>query len=73
MTSGAIHLEIAHDMTTSCFINTLRRFIARRGTVASIYSDNGNNLHGTDRQPKQQIRAWNQEYIEQWLQQSDIG
>ncbi|KAK9736322.1 hypothetical protein QE152_g12585 [Popillia japonica] len=34
----------------SSFINALRRFIARRGMVANIYSDNGTNFVGANRE-----------------------
>ena len=39
----AIHIEISHTLDTSSFINALRRFIARRGAVIEIRSDNAKN------------------------------
>jgi len=42
----AIHIEIAHSLDTSSFINALRRFIARRGRPKHIFSDNGGNFVG---------------------------
>jgi len=36
----AIHLELASDLTTECFLNALKRFIARRGRPSNIFSDN---------------------------------
>ena len=39
MTTRAIHLELAQDMSSSSFINVLRRFVARRGSPKHIYSD----------------------------------
>ena len=47
MTTRAIHLELAFDLTFS-FINVLRRFLARRGPVKCIYSDNGSNFVGAE-------------------------
>ena len=44
MTTRTIHLEIAEDLTTDSFILSLRRFIARRGNVERIRSDNGTNF-----------------------------
>ena len=35
-------------METDSFIQALHRFMARRGKVRSIRSDNGTNLVGTD-------------------------
>lgn len=43
----AIHLEVVRTLTTEDFISALRRFIARRGRVSTIYSDNGTNFRGT--------------------------
>ena len=51
MTTRAVHLEVAPDMTTSAFINALRRFVARRGPIQHLYSDNGKTLFVTRRDP----------------------
>ena len=42
----AIHIEVLETMEADSFINCLRRFISRRGTPSSIYSDNGTNFVG---------------------------
>ena len=39
-TSRALHLELVPDLSSEAFIRCLRRFTARRGTPASITSDN---------------------------------
>nr|XP_012153583.1 PREDICTED: uncharacterized protein LOC105664297 [Megachile rotundata] len=44
----AIHLELVSDLTTEAFIAALRRFIARRGFCATLYSDNGSNFIGAN-------------------------
>ncbi|XP_054270806.1 uncharacterized protein LOC128991710 [Macrosteles quadrilineatus] len=43
----AIHLELTTSLSTEAFISALRRFVARRGRVVTIYSDNGRNFVGT--------------------------
>lgn len=42
----AVHIEVVEDMSASCFINALRRFIAIRGPVKEFYSDRGTNFVG---------------------------
>lgn len=37
----AVHLEVAHDLTTSSCIMAIRRFVRRRGSPVEIFSDNG--------------------------------
>lgn len=46
----AVHLELADSLAADCFINVFRRFIGRRGEVAEIWSDNGTNLVGGERE-----------------------
>ena len=45
--SRAVHLEAVSDLTTQACIAALRRFTARRGCPAMIYTDNGSNFAGT--------------------------
>ena len=42
----AIHIEIINEMSSSSFINALRRFVALRGEVKLIRSDCGTNFIG---------------------------
>ena len=44
--SRAVHVEVADDMTSDCFINCLRTFISIRGTVRQLYCDQGSNFVG---------------------------
>ncbi|XP_062709654.1 uncharacterized protein LOC134288537 [Aedes albopictus] len=46
MSTKAIHLEIASDLTTEAFLATLQRFVGRRGTPEQLYSDNATNFCG---------------------------
>ena len=41
-----VHLEVINSMDTNCFIQSLRRFIARLGSVRLIKYDNGTSFVG---------------------------
>ena len=43
----AVHIELLEEMSSSCFINALRRFCALRGEVKMIRSDCGTNFVGS--------------------------
>ena len=46
LTTRAVHLEVVEEMTSSSFINALRRFVSLRGPVKLFRSDRGTNFIG---------------------------
>ena len=46
----AIHLELVTDLRTDTILASLHRFIGRRGMPHCIYSDNGTNFVGAQRE-----------------------
>ncbi|XP_033212215.1 uncharacterized protein LOC117169816 [Belonocnema kinseyi] len=50
MATKAVHLELVSDLTTEAFIASLKRLFSRRGKSKSIYSDNGKNFVGANRE-----------------------
>ncbi len=48
----AVHIEVIESMSTSSFINALRRFFAVRGPSKLLRSDRGTNFIGTCRELK---------------------
>ncbi|CAK1604317.1 unnamed protein product [Parnassius mnemosyne] len=46
-TFRAVHFEMVDSLSTNSFIMSLRRFIARRGRIDVIFTDNGTNFRGT--------------------------
>ena len=53
----AVHIEIALSLDTDSFLLALRRFIARRGQVEVIHSDNGKNFTSGDREVRDAFLA----------------
>ncbi|CAC5375224.1 unnamed protein product [Mytilus coruscus] len=74
LSSRAIHLEAAASLDTSSYINVLRRFIARRGQVEKIRSDNIRNFVGAERELKSSLHVseWNLNKIENAMLQKNI-
>ena len=72
MTIRAVHLEVAHSLDTDSFLMALRRFIARRGQVNIIRSDNATNFTSGERELRESINAWNQSKIHDTLLQKNI-
>lgn len=48
LVTRAVHLELVHNASTPAFIEALKRFIARRGRVEQIISDNATNFVGAN-------------------------
>jgi hypothetical protein len=55
LSTKAIHLELVSELSTEAYIASLRHFIARRGLCNNIYSDNGTNSVGAEKELKKII------------------
>ncbi|KAJ0169626.1 hypothetical protein K1T71_014811 [Dendrolimus kikuchii] len=55
MSTKAIHLELVGDLTSEAFIGAFKRFCARRGKCAHLWSDQGRNFIGANREL---VEAW---------------
>ena len=72
LTTRAIHLELAGDLSTDSFILSLRRFIARRGHVKVIRTDNGSNFIGAAAEIKEKLKQIDHKNISNFLSMKDI-
>ena len=57
----ALHIELAENKETDSFVLCLRNFIGRRGQPSDIYSDNGANFRGTERELQEGFKIGSRE------------
>lgn len=57
----AIHLELVSDYSTETFLAAFERFASRRGLPSSMYSDNGTNFRGADKELSAAFKAVTQD------------
>ena len=50
LATRAVHLEITNGLSTDSFLNAFYRMASRRGLPDEVYSDNGTNSIGADRE-----------------------
>ncbi|XP_065086466.1 uncharacterized protein LOC135708344 [Ochlerotatus camptorhynchus] len=55
LTTRGVHLEVAHSLSSESCITCFRRFVGRRGAPVEVYSDNGTNFQGAERELRKQI------------------
>lgn len=72
LVSRAVHLELAHSLDTDSCIAALRRFMCRRGQVKEMFSDNGTNFVGAERELRDSLALLNHSKIQQSLSTEEI-
>ncbi|XP_076301650.1 uncharacterized protein LOC143219633 [Lasioglossum baleicum] len=61
LATKAVHLEAVSDGSTETFLAALKRFIARRGRCAELYSDCGRNFIGANHELRALLRESTQQ------------
>ena len=67
MASRSIHIETANSLDTDSFINALRRFMAVRGPIRQLRSDQGTNFVGAANELKCALNDLDENRVQQFL------
>ena len=59
LTTRAVHVDIVTSMDTSSCVMGVEQFVSCRGTPAMIWSDNGTNFIGAEKELRESIEKWN--------------
>ncbi|XP_017470509.1 PREDICTED: uncharacterized protein LOC108362157 [Rhagoletis zephyria] len=72
LTTRAIDLEVAEDLSSDSFLICLRNFMNRRGTPVKIRSDNGTNFIGAQKELTKENRLFDVAEIERQIAKERI-
>ena len=72
LTTRAVHIEIAHSLDTDSYLMAMRRVMARRGRPAHIWSDNGTNFVGAEKELREAMRRLDSERVSNQLSVDEI-
>lgn len=61
--SRAVHIELLDDLSTDAFLNSFRAFIALRGNVRQLRSDQGTNFVGARQEFLKAVKEMDQENL----------
>ena len=70
--SRAVHIEDVSSLETDTFIQALHRFMAVRGRPKEIWSDNGTNFCGAERELRRSIQELNNDAIKTELHSYEV-
>ncbi|XP_055523080.1 uncharacterized protein LOC129717248 [Wyeomyia smithii] len=57
LVTRAVHLEVAHGLSTQSCLMAVYRFVGRRGWPCEFFSDNGTNLRGASKEVLEVVRG----------------
>lgn len=67
MSTKAVHIELAENLSADAFLNAYARFTGRRGQCHHLYSDNGTTFTGADRKMRSDLAQWHSAYTLQQM------
>ena len=67
--SRAVYIKVTLSLHTDSFILALRQLIARNGDVRSIYSDNGRNFIGAERELRKNYEKMDDDKMQSFMQE----
>lgn len=73
MSTKAVHIELAENLSADAFLNAYSRFTGRRGQCHHLYSDNGTSFTGADRKLQSDLAEWHSAYTLQQLANKDTN
>ena len=68
----AIHIEMLNDLECDTYINSMRRFIARRGTPVKMFSDNGTNFTSAEAELRRAVKQFDFKLIDKFCTRHEI-
>ena len=72
LTMRAVHIEVAHTLEADSFICGYQRFVSRQGKPKEIYSDNGTNFTGAERELREALERLDQSKVYSRLRTDDV-
>ena len=72
MNTRAVHLEKLNCLETDSFLNAFRRFVARRGMPQKVWSDNGTNFVGGNKEILRNLKDINQKILHEYSLKVDF-
>lgn len=73
MSTKAVHLELAEDLSTAAFVDAFLRFTSIRGACTEVWSDNGTNFVGAEQELGKMLKSWQETDLFERLQELSVN